>query len=259
MSEGEHLRLSLDGKTIWKDYPSQFKNLEKTKDIMFHDVNLGAIDGAVDEVKKIIQNARQDKIGTKICTKFPIITDNEEQLLQWIDFTPNSDLFSLEFDGIMSGQTILKFISKCRKQAKYKQFDYFVTKKSSSENDFIKNHLREIYHQVVISKSYMVFFSLKYEDDFFFDKTWTRVLDLFNFYQHSMKTFGTTNYLKKIADDTLINFATKSIEYLPSYQKMDNFMPRSEMKQLFQFVKKRSPELYEDFFKCSFNSLGGKL
>lgn len=259
MIEGEHLRLSLDGKTIWKDYPSQFKDLEKAKDIMFHDLNLAAIDGAPEEVAKIIANGRTDKLGTKLAVKFPIKTDDERELLKWIQFTPNSNLYFLEYAGVMSKEAFMDFIQNCRKEAKYTQFDYNVTAGSFSENDFVKNKLREIYHQVIISRSYRVFFSLKYDDKFFFDKTWNRVLDLFNFYQHSMRNIPTGGYLKRIADDTMINFAKKSVEFMPGYKKIDNFVPRSEMKQLFQFIKKMSPELYEDFYKCSYNSLGGKL
>ena len=259
MREGEHLRLSLDGETIWRDYPSQFKNLKRTKNIMFHDYNLNKIKGAAQEVKRILSHARQDGIGTRVCVKFPIIVDNGKDLLEWLDVRPNADLYFLQYDGLMPNDLFLDIIEKCRSETLYSQFTYNITANSSSENDFVKNRLREIFRQVIISRSYRVFFSLKYDDNFFFDKTWEKVIDLFNFYQHSMRGLPESTYLKKIANDTLSDFAVKSIEYPPAYFGNKEFMRKSEMKQVINFVKKVYPELYNDFTTCSYNSLGGTL
>ena len=259
MIEAEHLRLSLDGINIWKDYPSQFKNLDKTRNIFFHDINLNNIKGAPEEIKKILQYTKQDKKGVKIGVKFPIITKTDEDLIRWIGFTPNSNLFFWEHHGVIGDEAFLKFLENFRTSAKYKQFDYYITKNSSSENDFIKNYLLKIFHQVIISRSYRVFFSLKYDDNFFFDKNWEDVIDLFNFYQHSMQNIKIEGYIRKIAKDTMADFAEKSVEFPPSGYHGEKFMPRSKMKKVFQFIKKMSPELYNEFFTCSFESLGGLL
>lgn len=50
MMEAEHCRISLDGKTIWEDYPKQFKFLKTARNLMLHDYNLAAIDGGFEEV-----------------------------------------------------------------------------------------------------------------------------------------------------------------------------------------------------------------
>lgn len=50
MMTAEHCRLSLDGKTVWPDYWRQFNNLPTARNIIFHDYDLGAIDGAFEAV-----------------------------------------------------------------------------------------------------------------------------------------------------------------------------------------------------------------
>lgn len=54
MMEAEHCRLSLDGKTIWSDFPRQFKSLPSARNLMFHDYDLGTIDGSFETVQKIL-------------------------------------------------------------------------------------------------------------------------------------------------------------------------------------------------------------
>lgn len=50
MMEAEHCRLSLDGKTIWPEFPRQFKSLPSARNLIFHDYDLGAIDGSFETV-----------------------------------------------------------------------------------------------------------------------------------------------------------------------------------------------------------------
>ena len=54
MMTSEHARLSLDGKTIWSEYPRQFKFLRSARNLMLHDYDLGQVEGSFEEVKKIV-------------------------------------------------------------------------------------------------------------------------------------------------------------------------------------------------------------
>jgi hypothetical protein len=72
MMEAEHCRLSLDGKTIWEDYPKQFKFLKTARNLMFHDFDLGAIEGGFEEVQKLLNRARTDGWATRVGMKFPV-------------------------------------------------------------------------------------------------------------------------------------------------------------------------------------------
>ena len=95
----------------------------------------------------------------------------------------------------------------CREHAVYKQMEYYVTPSWYDENDFIINKLPQIFRQVIISRSYHVFFTLKYDEGFFTDRRWEAVLQLFNYYMNSMSNLALPDYLRAIPTDTLYDFA----------------------------------------------------
>lgn len=257
MMDAEHCRISLDGQTVWSDYMRQIKSLGDAHNLIFHDYNLAAIDGSYDVVQSLVKKARSGGAPTRIGMKFPVQVSQGADLLKWSTLHPNSTFFSLQYNGVIDDDSFLEFIHACHEQSIYKQLDYYVTMSSSSENDFIKNHLREIFRQVIISRSYRVFFSLKYEDGFFFDKRWERVLDLFNFFENSLAGQDIAYHAKRIGTDTLFDFAKRLKEYPPSY--LPYSIRRSEARELFEFVREQAPELFQDFYECNFNSLGEKV
>ena len=255
MMEAEHCRLSLDGKTIWEDYPKQFKFLKTARNLMIHDYDLAAIDGGLEEVKRLMARARTDGWATRLGMKFPPIISNGQDLLDWISFKPNSTFYSLRYDGVMDEDCFDEFVSVCRENSIYKQLDYYVTASSANEQEFIDRYIIPIYRQVVKSRSYRVFFSLKYEENFFSDKRWERVLDLFNFYHNSLRYLNQAVYYSKIAKDTLYDFAKASYDKLPGWAKTE--MDRQEMREIFMFVREKKPELFVDFYEFYANKMEG--
>lgn len=256
MMEAEHCRISLDGKTIWPQYEKQFHDLSSTKNLMIHDYNLGEIEGSFDLVKDILNHARTDGWATRVGMKFPVVVSSGKDLLNWTSLRPNSTFYSLQYNGVIDMDSFIEFVGRNKEKSIYKQLDYNITATSSGENDFLKNKIREIFKQVIISRSYKVFFTLKYEDDFFFDKRWEKVIDLFNFYHNSYSNMSTSAYLKKIGDDTLYDFANNTYNHPPTYYTGKVFT-RNEIKEIFRFVEQANPDLFHDFYECSYNSLGG--
>ncbi len=255
MLTAEHCRLSLDGETVWPLYKKQFKDLPHARNIIFHDYDLGAVKGSFEEVQKIMSYARNDGWATRIGMKFPVQISTGENLLKWISLRPNSTFYAIRYNGVIDDKTFVEFINKNKERSCYAQLEYYVDASSSSENDFVKNYLRQIFRQIIISRSYRIDFSLKYSDDFFFDKRWARIIDLFNFYHKSLSTLPMGGYLKKIGDDTLYDFA-KATSNFPSNLYNGKVMTREEIKQLFIFVRDNYYPLFQDFYECSFNSLG---
>ena len=255
MTEAEHCRLSLDGKTIWEDYPKQFKFLKTARNLMIHDYDLAAIDGGLEEVKRLMARARTDGWATRLGMKFPPVISKGQDLLDWISFKPNSTFYSLRYDGVMDEDCFDEFVSVCRENSIYKQLDYYVTASSANEQEFIDKYIIPIYRQVVKSRSYRVFFSLKYEENFFSDKRWERVLDLFNFYHNSLRYLNQAVYYSKIAKDTLYDFAKASYDKLPGWAKTE--MDRQEMREIFMFVREKKPELFVDFYEFYANKMEG--
>ena len=257
MMTAEHCRLSLDGKTIWKDYPSQFKFLGNARNIMFHDYDLGAVEGSFEEVQKILARARTDGWATKVGMKFPVQVRDGQALLNWTSLNRNSTFYSLRFDGVMDNDTFNEWIGSCRQRAVYSQMEYHVTAPWYEPNEFIKTELPRIFRQVIISRSYRIFFSLKYDEGFFPDRRWEDVIQLFNYYHNSYASMPHAEYYKMIANDTLFNFVANSqIKPKAWYGEVFN---RDKMREIFAFVRDNHYPLFKDFYECTAEKLGGKL
>ena len=253
MMEAEHCRLSLDGKTIWEDYPKQFKFLKTARNLMFHDYDLGQIEGSFEEVKYLLSRARNDGWATRVGMKFPVTAQTGQDLLNWISIRPNSLFYSLKYDGVIDEDTFEKFVGIQREKAVYKQLDYYITATSANEQEFLNKYIQQVFRQVVKARSYRVFFSLKYEENFFIDSRWERVLDLFNFYHNSMKTLPQSIYFSKISKDTLFDFARVTYDELPKIYTRG--MTKQEIRELFAFVREKNPALFEDFYEFNVSSM----
>ena len=257
LQDAEHCRISLDGQTVWPHYMQQFKLLSKANNIIFHDYDLNAIEGGYEAVQEILSHSRQDGRPTRIGMKFPVKIDKGADLVKWTNLYPNSLFYSLEYNGVIDSKSFMEFITTPHEDSIYQQMDYYVTATSSSENDFVKNYLREIFRQVIISRSYRIFFSLKYEDNFFFDKRWEKVLDLFNFYHTSFSRMPVNKYYNIITNDTMFDFAKHTTHYPPEYYT--KALTKQEIRDIFQFVGATYPELFDDFYTCSYKTLGGTV
>ena len=255
MMEAEHCRLSLDGKTIWEDYPRQFKFLKTARNLMLHDFDLGKIEGGFEEVKKLLSRARTDGWATRVGMKFPPTITQGQDLLNWISLRPNSTFYSLRYDGVIDDDAFDDFVGYVREKAIYKQLDYYITASSANQQEFLDKYIIKIFHQVVKARSYRVFFSLKYEENFFIDSRWEKVLDLFNFYHNSMRCLPQSTYFKRIGEDTLFDFARATYDDLPAYYA--KAMTRQEIRELFAFVREEKPELFEDFYEFYVNKMEG--
>ena len=119
MMEAEHCRISLDGKTIWEDYPKQFKYLKSARNLMLHDFDLGKIEGGFEEVQKILSRARTDGWATRVGMKFPVTVSNGKDLLNWVSLKPNSTFYSLQYDGVIDDESFEEFVGVCREKAIY--------------------------------------------------------------------------------------------------------------------------------------------
>ena len=168
---------------------------------------------------------------------------------------PNSTFYSLRYDGVIDDDAFDDFVGYVREKAIYKQLDYYVTASSANQQEFLDKYIVRIFHQVVKARSYRVFFSLKYEENFFIDSRWEKVLDLFNFYHNSMRCLPQSTYFKRIGEDTLFDFARATYDDLPAYYA--KAMTRQEIRELFAFVREEKPELFEDFYEFYVNKMEG--
>ena len=185
--------------------------------------------------------------------KFPVTCTKGQDLLNWISIKPNSTFYSLRYDGVIDNDAFPDFVGIVSEKSIYKQLDYYITASSADQKEFLDKYIQQVFRQVVKARSYRVFFSLKYEENFFIDSRWERVLDLFNFYHNSMKHLPQSVYFKKINKDTLFDFAKATYDDLPAYYR--KAMTKQEIRELFAFVREENPALFEDFYEFNVSSM----
>ena len=93
--------------------------------------------------------------------KFPVRVSTGDDLINWSSLRTNSTFYSLRYDGVIPSDAFTEWVGRCRERAVYRQMDYYVTSPRYEENDFLEHLLPKIFKQVVISRSYRVFFTLK--------------------------------------------------------------------------------------------------
>lgn len=257
MMTAEHCRISLDGKNVWDEYPRQFKFLSSARNLMLHDYNLAAIDTGFETVKHILSQARTDGWATRVGMKFPVQISDGQSLLNWATLNSNGVFYSVRYDGVIEDEPFLEWVGACKEKAIYSQMEYHITSTRYEPNHFIKELLPKIFRQVIISRSYRLFFTLKYDEGFFPDRRWENVIRLFNYYHNSYANEPVNRYYNMIANDTLYNFAASS-EKKPKKFYGDVFN-RDQIREIFVFVRENHYELFKDFYECCAEKLGGKL
>ena len=258
MIEAEHCRLSLDGKTIWPEYTKQFKNLKQARNLMFHDYDLGAVDGAFEEVQRLLARARTDGWATRVGMKFPIQLSDGADLLKWSTLRANSTFYSVRFNGVIDNQSFQEWVERQYEKSVYTQMEYHVTDARYDENHFTTCLLPQILRQVIFSRRYRVSFSLTYDEGYFSDPRWEEVIRLFNFYHTSFMGETEAVFYKKIEDDTLFDFAANTMKR-PYGTYGSDAMTTAEVRKIFEFVREHNYPLFKDFYECNARSIGGTL
>ena len=101
MKKAEHIRISLDGENIWSDFELQLKKESKYVGVIFHDYDLGAINGGYDLVIDILKDYKLHQDGQRIGMKFPVQVETAEDLLKWCSIKPMLRFYSIQYNGIM--------------------------------------------------------------------------------------------------------------------------------------------------------------
>ena len=258
LTTAEHCRLSLDGENIWEDYNCQFRFLPGARNIIFHDYDLGKIKGSCEEIKSLLQRARTDGWATRVGMKFPTTITSGKDLLGWIDILPNSNFYFLRYKGIIDDESFEKFVTSCKERAAYTQMEYWITGSPNiSDVELVSKYFQQVYRQIVLARNQRVFFKLKYDDDFFRDKRWEKVIDLFNYYHNSFSSQAMSTYLRIIATDTMYDFAKKTMDHPHRYYNGKCFT-KKEIREIFGFVRDNNYTLFKDFYEYNLlKAIGG--
>ena len=135
--------------------------------------------------------------------------------------------------------------------------EYHVTSARYDPNDFVETLLPKILRQIIISRSYRIFFSLIYDEGFCPDKKWEDVIRLFNYFHNSYAGEPISRYYSMIANDTLYNFAASSQKVPKTYY--GEVFNKQQIREIFAFVREAHYPLFKEFYETTAEKLGGKL
>lgn len=136
----EHIRLSLDGKVVWKDYKSQFVDPVSFTGVMVHDEDITSVAGALSELKSMIERPAGTN-NASIATKYPIRIHNRNQLEQWTRLRYAQHLNVFYVDYLLNGGDISRLNSRI--------VQYNITNSFKTENDFLVMGLAEVIRSVI--------------------------------------------------------------------------------------------------------------
>lgn len=221
MIEGCHLRISLDGETINKDWSKQLLVSEnRVRNVILHDKDAAHIKDSLDLLQDVCLHYGRRNV--RLGTKFPLIVRTDEELLTWGRIYKAPELNNMYLEDIMSNETMYALTD-------YKQqLTYLINNRYWTIEKFI-NGLPKIFLQGIFLSQYSIPILLKIDKDFLVDEEWHRFVDFLNsyfririIYRNSL-VFGAHAYCKHCY----------------------NALQREEKIKMFQFIRDNQPILFD--------------
>lgn len=255
MLNANHFRISLDGKTIWKDYRKQLPRKPRAVTFYLHDYNIGEIDGVYTELHKLVQYySKKFKRKIFFSTKYPLLLKNHKDIFKVIKLPFSDTMFYLE--GIPEGELLVKLLSLNLGDSTYKRIVIDPTAGYQSEEEFFADNApRKIYDIVTFLKSNESKISLKYTPNFFTEKRWESYIELLNLYMRGVSRFG-PEYARRAAN--IVTLATFSASNKDKRRSTHDTFSVEDIREIFCFIGERDWELFRRFYELSRVKLDGK-
>ena len=247
MRRAEHVRLSLDGKTIWKDWDKQLRHHSNAYGLIVHDYNLGELDGAHDLIKNNIEEIISHSSGRRLGMKFPVITTTNEDFVKWFSFNIMGSFFNLQHNGIILPE-YFEQIKEIYYPDKSTPVSINVTSNTTYE-EFITTGINEVLKSILDLRRYHIVFPLIYDKGFFADSRWVEVIEL-------IRQFNNYTYAKRYDSD----YFTRQAPYQTVYSYIKRFVKdeqkygyttrrKDKANRIFQFVRENNYELFKMFYE----------
>jgi len=152
-----HLRLSLDDKTVWSEYPKQLRSSTNRAATFIHDYNVPGVEGWNKELEKI----HLEYPKSTFFFAYPPSFTSEENFANVLDMPYLSAWHKYHLNFLPSS-----YLSKDL-AAKGIKLIIAPLEGSYTENDFVMKQLPEIFYKGLFLKIHCKDFSLIYRDDFF--------------------------------------------------------------------------------------------
>jgi len=246
MKRAEHIRLSLDGKTIWKDYEKQLRRGRGVHGIIFHDYNLNSIDGAAEFIKRNLCEWIPSQTGRRFGAKFPIQVDNKKDLLEWLQINPMGSYYSLQYNGLIDESYIPELLEVKKEFSTLRQTSVNINN-LFTEEELINGGIQRIFHNIINLRTQRLIFPLIFNESFFNDNNWKKVMKLILRYnQHLVASAGSRYFKYTEPYETLYSYAKAAIK---QYQIDEPLLTKESIQSIFQFVRENNYELFKDFYE----------
>lgn len=242
-----HIRLSTD--EITPKSKNQLMRILATRryaGIIFHDYDLAKIPGAYDIIYDLSQTREfKTKKGINpyaIGNKFPIQVNSSEELEKWFKVTSMSNLFCLQYNGIMEDSTLYNLCIENKKMAR--QMYYKIDATSSDENHFLNEILPKIFIQVLFLRKQGIKILLKYSEEKILTPELKNFIDLLN----CLLSFcWRENFLPRSQTLYMFCLLNKKLHYR-NWAFMNVDVTTDEMRDSFQYIRENNYELFKMFY-----------
>lgn len=246
MKRAEHIRLSLDGETIWKDYEKQLRHGRGVHGIIFHDYNLNNINGAAEFIKKNLSEWIPSQTGRRLGAKFPVQVNNKKDLLKWLKINPMGSYYSLQYNGLIDESYIPELLEVKKEFSTLRQTSVNINS-LFTEKELINGGIQRIFHNIINLRTQRLIFPLIFNESFFNDDNWKKVIKLILRYnQHLVASAGSRYFKYTEPYETLYSYAKAAIK---QYQINEPLLTKESIQSIFQFVRENNYELFKDFYE----------
>ena len=240
MRRAEHIRLSLDGKTIWKDFEKQFRHDSNAYGVIFHDYNLNDVEGARALIGESLTDWIPHPLGRRIGTKYPIVVDNKQDLISWLQLQPMGTYFSLVHKGLIDESYIPELVEVSQQSYAIKQTSVEIT-------DLSIETIPRIFRNIINLRSNRLYFPLIYNENVLISSDWIMVMRLINRYNQHLITTADSQFFKYTEPfETLYSYCKAAIK---QYQIKEPLLTKESIQSIFQFVRENNYDLFKDFYE----------
>lgn len=246
-----HVRLSLDGKTL-EEFPYERLQISHPN-IVLHDYDIASIPNAA-ELLIDICNSRSKNLKFRIGNKYPIQVYSFNQLKYWLQITPFTSLFFIQYNGVFTDEELIELIENYSTALPLILYNF--TYNCANETEFMIKVLPNFYRQCVFLRRSKKKFLLNIDEKFFKTK------ELFNL-MCIIRNYSQQNYNARfqIRTQTLFSYcASEKMMYLTLKPWYSCSITRENMRESFQYMRIHNYEVFDMFYSLpSVIIRGGKL
>lgn len=220
----DHFRLSLDGKTTWSGWDKQIEhsNLSIVQNFIVHDLNITAIDGALDALLEL--QASTNPIGGRVGFKFPLQVNNDAELLEWSQLRTLKLFSAFYVSTLLEDITFTKIIEQGSTRIVY----------NIPAPALTTTALERIFKQAVFLGDYNSQLLLNIVEEELKNPIEKQLVVLLNQFFGHLRVPSTKEPL------TFFNYS----KYYSGWLKVD-------LREIFEYVRQTAPALFKLFYECS--------